>query len=112
VLGDNEQGQAPNTLANVRLIYSPKSLTGLTAMLEWEHVSSYWLDNENTGRYAGHDLGNIKLRYQFNDQVNVFARVMNITDEIYAESASVNFGSERYTPGAPRQAFVGLEYKL
>ena len=112
VLGDNEQGQAPNTVANVRLIYSPKSLTGLTAMLEWEHVSSYWLDNENTGRYAGHDLGNIKLRYQLNDQVNMFARVMNITDTTYAESASVNFGSERYTPGAPRQAFVGLEYKL
>jgi len=112
VYGDNEQAQAPNNVANVRLIYSPKSLVGLTTMLEWEHVGSFWLDDENTTRYAGHDVGNIKLRYELNDQFNVFARVMNITDRTYAESASINYGSERYTPGAPRQAFVGFEYKL
>ena len=112
VYGDNEQAQAPNNVANVRLIYSPKSLLGLTAMLEWEHVGSSWLDDDNTGRYAGHDLANIKLRYELNDQVNVFARLINITDRTYAESASINYGSERYTPGAPRQAFVGFEYKL
>lgn len=112
VFGDNEQAQAPNNVANVRFIYSPKSLLGLTAMVEWEHVGSSWLDDENTTRYAGHDVGNIKLRYALNEQFNVFARVMNITDRIYAESASINYGSERYTPGAPRQAFVGFEYKL
>lgn len=112
VYGDNEQAEAPSNVANVRLIYSPKAVAGLTAMLEWEHIGSYWLDDDNTGRYAGHDLGNIKLRYELNDQFNVFARVINITDRTYAESASINYGSERYTPGAPRQAFIGFEYKL
>lgn len=112
VYGDNEQAQAPNNVGNVRLIYSPKSLAGFTSMLEWEHVGSSWLDDENTTRYAGYDVANIKLRYEINDQFNVFARVMNITDRIFAESAAINYGSERYTPGAPRQAYVGFDYKF
>jgi iron complex outermembrane receptor protein len=112
VYGDNEQAQAPNNVGNVRLIYSPESLEGFTTMLEWEHVGSSWLDDENTKRYAGYDVGNIKLRYEINDQFKVFAKVMNITDRIFAESATINYGSERYTPGAPRQAYVGFEYKL
>jgi len=114
VYGDNEQAQAPNNVANVRLIYSPKSLEGFTTMFEWEHIGSSWLDDENTARYAGYDVGNIKLRYEINEQFNVFAKVMNITDRIYAESAAINIydQTERYTPGAPRQVFVGFDYKL
>jgi len=111
---DNEQAEAPNNVANVRLIYSPKSLDGFTSMLEGTHVGSSWLDDENTTRYAGYDVANIKLGYEVNDKFNVFAKVMNITDRIYAESASINIydQTERYTPGAPRQVFVGFDYKL
>ncbi len=110
--GDNEQAQAPNNLSNVRLIYSPKNVAGLTAMIEWEHVGSSWFDDENTKRYKGYDVGNIKVRYDVNKQLSLHARVNNITDELYAESATISFGSERYTPGAPRQAYIGFDFKL
>ncbi len=112
VYGDNEQAQAPNNVANVRLIYSPKKFAGLTTMLEWEHVGSFWLDDANTTRYAGHDIANLKLRYEFTKQFNMFARLTNITNRIYAESASISYGTERYTPGSPRQGYIGFEYKL
>jgi outer membrane receptor protein involved in Fe transport len=111
VYGDNEQATAPNHLANVRLTYKPKQVTGLSAMLEWEHVGSYWLDDRNTKKYDGYDTGNLKLNYKPNKSLNLFAKVNNITDKIYAETGSISYGKEKYTPGAPRQFFVGLEYK-
>ncbi len=110
VYGDNEQAAAPNDIANVRLFYRPKWLKGLTAMLEWEHVGGYWLDDRNTSKYEGYDTGNLKLVYRPNKHLTVFGKLNNITDEIYAESASLSFGRERYTPGAPRQFFAGIEY--
>jgi len=112
VYGDNGQAQAPSNVANIRLIYSPKQLAGLTAMLEWEHVGSSWMDDDNNKRYHGHDVANIKLRYQLNSQLSLHARLINVTDSLYAESATINYGSERYTPGAPRQAYIGFDFKL
>jgi outer membrane receptor protein involved in Fe transport len=109
--GDNEQARAPENLANVRLIYTPKAIAGLFTVLEWEHIGSSWMDDENTLRYAGHDIANIKMNYEVNSHLTLFGRVNNITDRLYAESAQLRFG-ENYTPGAPRQAFVGFEYKL
>mgnify|MGYP000166547580 CR=1 FL=1 len=113
VYGDNDQAEAPENIANVRLIYTPERLTGFTGMLEWEHIGSYWLEDTNDkGRYSGHDVANLKLRYQASNELAVFARVMNITDRLYAESASYSYGNANYTPAAPRQVFVGFEYKL
>jgi outer membrane receptor protein involved in Fe transport len=111
--GDNEQREAPENIANARVIYSPKALPGLMTMLEWEHVGSYWLDDANTTRYAGHDVANLKMRYEINDNVTIFGRVNNLTDRLYAETANITFGpAQRYTPAEPRQAFFGVEYKM
>lgn len=112
VYGDNEEAAAPRTIANVRLIYSPKRIAGLTTMLEWEHVGSYWMDDANTTKYDGYDLANFKMRYALNKHLDLFARVTNLTNRLYAENASINYGTQRYTPGAPRQAYVGFDYKL
>jgi outer membrane receptor protein involved in Fe transport len=113
VYGDNDQAEAPEHIANVRLIYTPQAIAGFTGMLEWEHVGSYWLDDTNeNGRYAGHDVANLKMRYKVSNDLTVFARVINITDRLYAETASYSFGNENYTPASPRQVFVGFEYSL
>ena len=109
--GDNEQARAPENLANVRLIYTPEAVKGLFTVLEWEHIGSSWMDDGNTMRYGGHDIANFKMNYEINSHLTVFGRVNNITNRLYAESAQLRFG-ENYTPGAPRQAFVGIEYKL
>ncbi len=110
--GDNDQQQAPENIANVRAIYTPKAIQGLMTIFEWEHVGSYWLDDQNTTRYAGHDVANIKARYKINSHFSLFGRINNVTDRVYAETASISFGSEQYTPAAPRQAFFGIEYTL
>jgi outer membrane receptor protein involved in Fe transport len=47
-----------------------------------------------------------------NKGLTLFARVNNITDREYAETASYSFGNANYTPGSPRQVYAGFEYKL
>lgn len=110
--GDNEQAAAPNDIANVRLFYTPDQLKTLTAMLEWEHVGDYWLDDDNTIKYKGYDAGHLKVTYDPEKNLSLFFKVNNITDRVYAETASFSYGSERYTPAAPRQFFAGMKYKF
>lgn len=112
VYGDNEQAAAPNTTANLRLTYKPRAISGLTTMLEVEHVGEYWLDDANTASYDGYTLGHLKATYKASKRLNLSAKINNISDKIYAESASYSYGNEKYTPGAPRQFFAGLEYSF
>jgi outer membrane receptor protein involved in Fe transport len=79
-------------------------------MLEWEHVGSYWLDYKNKKKYKGFDIANLKVSYNPNKGLSFFSKLNNITDKIYAETGSIDYGKERYTPAAPRQFFVGIKY--
>lgn len=108
--GDNEQAAAPNDLANLRLIFSPKNVAGLKAVIEFEHVGKYWLDNDNTKSYSGYTVAHLKTDYQINKQLKVNAKINNFTNKVYAESANFSYGREKYTPGSPRQFFAGIEY--
>lgn len=110
--GDNEQERAPENLGNARLIYTPKAVPGLFTMLEWEHVGSSWMDDNNTMRDPGYDLANFKVNYEVNSHLTVHGRVNNIFDRLYAEDARLTRFGTRYSPGAPRLAYIGFEYKI
>jgi outer membrane receptor protein involved in Fe transport len=43
--------------------------------------------------------------------VSVFARVLNLADRRYADSASVSSNTAVYSPGLPRSAYVGAEVR-
>jgi len=112
VYGDNEQAAALNDLANLRFIFSPANAKGFKAIVELEHIGEYWLDDQNTKKYSGYTVGHLKADYQINKQLKVNAKINNIANKIYAESASLSYGKEKYTPGSPRQLFAGLEYSF
>ncbi len=107
---DNEISQAPNHLANARLIYTPDYVNGLRMMAEWQYVGSYWMDDDHDKKYGGYSIGNLKADYAYSQEVSFFGKVTNISDEQYAVSAS-NAWSESYSPGDPRQFYAGLEYR-
>lgn len=110
--GSNEMQEAPNHLANARVIYAPAALKGLRIMPEWQYVGSYWMDDAHTvDKYKGYSIGNLKADYAYNKKVRVFAKVTNITDKKYAVSARYAYGKTDYTPGDPRSFYAGLEYK-
>ncbi|MDR2877605.1 MAG: TonB-dependent receptor [Chromatiales bacterium] len=101
---------APRWLTNTRLTWEP--LPGTRAQFEWVHVGSYWLEASNNpsfGKYEGHDLYNLRLTQQINDALSLFARVMNITDERYADSASVSSNTPVFSPGLPRSWYAGAQ---
>lgn len=108
--GDNELASAPNHKGNVRVFVTPTK--DITLMGEVEFVGSYYMDDDNLHKYSGYTIGNIKADYKVNKNFRVFGKVTNITDKIYAQKASYSYGKEKYTPAAPRQVFVGLEYKF
>ncbi|WP_114327146.1 TonB-dependent receptor [Candidatus Colwellia aromaticivorans] len=114
----NEMSAAPDYIANVRVRYMPSFLQGFSAMLEVQSIGEYWLDDANSQDDEGNDriedgytIGNLKARYQVSEQLAFHARVLNITDEEYAQEASYRYGKITYSPGAPRTAYVGLSYQ-
>lgn len=80
--------------------------------LEWLHTGRYYLDPENLHQYQGHDLLNLRSSWAPRPGWKVYWRILNLTDEDYAERADyTRFSAERYFPGTPRSLFVGVEWK-
>jgi len=101
---------APRVTANTRLSFRPAS--GSLVQLEWVRIGAYWLEAGNSpafGRYPGHDLLNFRLRHAVTRRVALSARVLNLADRRFAESASVTSNTAVFSPGLPRAAYGGLE---
>ena len=102
---------APRQIVNTRLHYAPSSLNGGRVELELIKVDEFWLDDKNTEKYAGHDLFNVRASYKTTKSWEFFARAINVTDKLYAESASKSStGSAQYNSGLPRTFYAGLTY--
>ena len=108
---DKEIPQAPRQIVDTRLAYKPAWLGGGLVELEWVLLGNYWLDNANTEEYNGHDLFNLRASYHLSKAWEVYARLINITDELYAESASKSSADPAmFAPGQPRTFFAGLTW--
>jgi outer membrane receptor protein involved in Fe transport len=106
--------QAPNhTLtAQIGWKFTPASRVALGLVKQ----GSYWMNNANTVRYAGHTLLNLTASHKLGDGWEVWGQVRNLTDKLYSDNASSNYKSGAYTPntqntyaaGAPRSVMLGL----
>lgn len=105
-----EMETAPRNIANMRLGYAASALNGGKVSLEWISLGSYWLDQANTARYPGHDLFNLRMNYPINMALEIFGSITNLTDERFAESASLSSGNEVFAPGLPRTIYAGIRY--
>lgn len=119
-LSGNEMPQAPRFVGNTRLTFAP--VDAFKTQLEWVRIGSYFLQDSNlpttagadrgVSKYDGHDLLNLRVSYDICPNCTVFARVLNLADKRYAESASVTSNTAVYAPGLPRAFFAGLELKF
>jgi iron complex outermembrane recepter protein len=111
-MAGREMESAPRTVGNVRLAWAPDGTAGRRLAVEWSHVGAYWLDAVNTARYRGHDLVSLVGNLPVGDRVTVFARVHNLTDVRYAESAGWSgVRGPEFAPGMPRTLHAGLELR-
>jgi outer membrane receptor protein involved in Fe transport len=99
---------APRFISNLRLGWTPAP--GSLAQLEWVKLGAYPLDaNNQYGNYDGHDVFNLRLSQALDARWTVFARVINLADTRYADSASASSSGALYSPALPRSAYLGLE---
>ena len=84
-INGNDIDTAPDHFGNLRLTYRPAE--NLLAELELVHMGEYYTNPENTASYDGHDLLNLRLQYDVNDDLMIYLNALNITDEEYAERA-------------------------
>ena len=104
----NDVDTAPRWLGSVELVLEPRDRWHLA--MQWTAVGDYYLDAENRFRYPGHDLVNLRARYEATHRFSVTARLNNMLDSNYADRADYAFGEYRYFPGRGRELFVELRY--
>lgn len=108
----NEISSAPKVIANARLGLSPDFLRGGELELEWVRLGEYWMDDENTHKYGGHDLFNLRASFSAGP-LDIYGRVMNLADQTWATNAAYSkFRGEEYAPGLPRTFYAGLAYNF
>ena len=106
IVRGNDISSAPRRVWSADLTWRPQDRW--LAQLAFESTGSYWLDAENTRRYAGHRLWHGHVEYQADNGWQASLRLRNLLDRRHAERADFAFGNFRYFPGPGRSLFVSL----
>jgi outer membrane receptor protein involved in Fe transport len=109
ITAGNDIDTAPRDLLRAALDFSP--LPGVAAEAEWLVVGDYFVDAANAHRYSGHELLNLRARWEFMPRWWFALRVNNALDRAYADRADFAFGNYRYFPGRPRSVFAELNWQ-
>ena len=104
----NEILASPRLLANLRFTW--QATTSTRAQLEWVELGSYFLEESNReGKYDGHRLFNARISTQLDQHWSIFARITNLADKRYADSASYSSNMAMFSPGLPRAVYLGVQ---
>lgn len=107
----NQVDTAPKFFGSAFITFNASESSSIE--LEVQRVSSYFLSPDNQSTYPGHTLLNARANYQHSDHWSMSLRLLNLTDERYAERADfTTFTDERYFPGEPRSAFAQVTYQF
>jgi outer membrane receptor protein involved in Fe transport len=106
---------APNTLT-AEIGYKP--IPDARLAFEVIQQSSYWMNNANTVSYSGYTLLNLRGNYKIDAAWESWIQGRNLTNQLYAETASSSYSGagtydalkDQFTVGAPRSLMVGLTY--
>ena len=100
---------APRRFGGARVRWQGRP--GREVELECLWTGGYFLEPENRSRYPGHELLNLRARIALGERLIATLRLLNLTDRAYADRADYTvFSGERYFPGRPRSAYVGIEW--
>lgn len=102
----NRIDTAPEWLAGLRIDW--QATAALRLALSADHVGEYFTDPANTVTYPGHTVLGARAGWQVSEGLEAYLILRNLTDTAYADRADVGFGNERYFPGEPLNATVGL----
>lgn len=83
---------------------------------EWQHQSSYFMDEINQTRYPGFDVLNIRTHLTLKKN-SFWLHILNATNTYYSTMATKNFSIKgnaaySYYIGEPRSIVIGWQYRL
>ncbi len=105
----NEIAGAPHFISNAEVTYKPAFAKGLRIGVEWQHLSSYYLNNANSGKYGGFDVFNIRAGYNV-ARFEVWVNTLNAFNKYYSILASKSTYGYSYSLGDPRETTLGVSY--
>ena len=88
----------------------------LNSSVEWQHQSSYFMDEINQTKYPGFDLAHFRTNYSIKKN-SFWIQILNLTNTYYSTMATKNFsvkGNAAYSfyIGEPRSIVFGWKYQL
>jgi outer membrane receptor protein involved in Fe transport len=110
----NEMSAAPRFWSN--LSTTIKLNNKLSSHLEWQHQSSYFMDETNATKYPGFDVLNLRLNYSVGKSA-FWLHILNVTNSYYSTMATKNFSVKgnaaySYYMGEPRSIAIGWKWSL
>ncbi len=107
----NDMMNAPRWIANGEISVSPSIARGLRLSAEWQHVSSYLMDNGNTATYDGHDVFYVRASFSRSNWT-VWANLNNVFDDVFAATAAAYSFGTLYNAGQVRTLTAGVDYSF
>jgi outer membrane receptor protein involved in Fe transport len=105
----NQMNGAPHVITNCEVTWKPGCIKGFRIGAEWQHISKYYMDPQNTKVYNGYDLLNFRTGYAWK-QLECWINCRNAGDIIYATTAEKTAYSTSYYPGQKRTFDFGIAY--
>jgi iron complex outermembrane receptor protein len=116
VYNGNRMNNAPAWIANSEITYKPEYFAGFRIAGEWQHINHYFTDLANTKTYAGYNTFNLRLGYDFKNDVlkgiGVWFNVLNLTNQLYATTVTSNQYGDTYNAAPPRVCTLGISYSF
>lgn len=110
----NKEDTAPRHFGTAHLAW--QATPTLRSELELVHMGAYYTNPENTQRYEGHDILNLRSSWEPWTQLRLSLNILNLTNKRYAERADwavvQGVGQHRYFPGEPRSAYLKASYRF
>ncbi len=103
----NDIDTAPRTLGSVEV---GRDTATWSLAAAWVHQGRYYLGVDESTRYGGHDLFNLRGAWRPAAGWSLTLRLDNVLDTFYADRADHAFGNYRYFPGRDRQLFLGVDF--
>lgn len=108
---DKDMFGAPDWIINAVVTFKPKALKGFRSSLEMQHIGPYFTDQDNTKEYDGYTIFNLRLGYEWKS-FELWANILNLSDELYANVVRSSRWGDSYTTGNPRNFNLGIGYNF
>jgi outer membrane receptor protein involved in Fe transport len=107
----NKMPQAPPFIMNGEVTYKPHFCKVFRIAIEYQGMSEYYTDPQNTAKYKGFSVFNARAGYSLK-QFELWANCINATGKIYATTVEKSAFGTSYRPGQLRTVNVGIAYNL